>query len=112
MNETAETFQHTPTAELSSYAAISDKDEQVARPPPIPVIPEGHPKQNIILPKCLYDLLSSKPTVFCLFAPSEQKPPPPPAVLQQSPFRSPSLSASPPPKPVYLKTAPNEISLY
>ncbi|PBK82029.1 hypothetical protein ARMGADRAFT_1090699 [Armillaria gallica] len=112
MNETAGTSLHTPTAGPSNYAAIPDKDEQVASPPPISVIPEGCPKQNIILPKHLHDLLPSKPTGFRLFASLEQKPPPLPAIPQQSPSRSPSPSASQPPKPVYLETAPNEMGLY
>ncbi|KAK0452774.1 uncharacterized protein EV420DRAFT_1700868 [Desarmillaria tabescens] len=112
MNETARTLPHTPTAGLSSYAAIPDEDEQVASPPPIPVISEGRPKRNIILPKRLHDLLPSKPTGFHLFASLEQKPPLPPAMPQLSPSRSPSPSASPPPEPIYLETAPNEMGLY
>ncbi|KAK0207344.1 hypothetical protein IW262DRAFT_1469585 [Armillaria fumosa] len=59
-------------------------------PPPIPVSPKGHPKQNIILLKRLHDLLPSKPTGFHLFASLEQKPP----------------------EPIYLETAPNKMGLY
>ncbi|KAK0238224.1 hypothetical protein EDD85DRAFT_952396 [Armillaria nabsnona] len=96
MNETVGTSLHTPTAGLSSYDTIPDEDNQVSSPPPIPVIPEGCPKQNIILPKHLQDLLPSKPTGFCIFAS----------------LKSPSPSASPPPEPIYLETDPNEMSLY
>ncbi len=112
MNETAGTSPHTPTAGPSSYGAIPDEDEQVVSPPPVPIIPEGRPKRNIILPKRLQDLLPSKPTGFRLFASLERKAPSPPTVPQQSPSRSPSPSASPPPEPIYLETDPNEMGLY
>ncbi|SJL02907.1 uncharacterized protein ARMOST_06248 [Armillaria ostoyae] len=112
MNETAGTSPHTPTAGPSSYSAIPDEDEQVASPPLIPVILEGCPKHNIILPKHLHDLLLSKPTGFRLFALLEQKLAAPLSPEQCLPSKSPSPLPSPEPKPKYLETTPNDMGLY